>query len=208
MAHASVSSSTVAAALTDAGCPVADETAAQLAAFLNLLERWNRVFNLTGVRGADELIGRHLVESLALAPLLAGESIADLGSGAGLPGMPLAVAEPERRFTLIEPRAKRCRFLRHAAAELGLGNVSVIEARAEDLDAALAFDCVVARAVAKPVELLELCRRLTRPGARLLILTSAGLAPGVTAAAPDFAPLTVPPGPRMRSAIVALERQT
>lgn len=207
MTHASVSSTIVAAALAEAGCPVPDATAAQLAAFLNLLERWNRVFNLTGLRGADELVGRHLVESLALAPLLAGESIADVGSGAGLPGMPLAAAEPARRFTLIEPRAKRCRFLRHAAAELGLGNVTVIEARAEDVDAALEFDSVVARAVAKPLELLELCRELTLPGGRLLILTSAELARGIETAAPDFAPLTVPPGPRMRSAIAALERR-
>lgn len=207
MAHSPVSSSIVADTLADAGCHVVAETAAKLAAFLSLLERWNRVFNLTRVRGTDELIARHLVESLALAPLIAGESVADVGSGAGLPGIPLAAAEPARHFTLIEPRAKRCRFLRHAAAELGLGNVAVVEARAEDLDTGLGFDTVVARAVAKPVELLGLCRPLTRAGSRLLILTSAELAQAVENAGPDFMPLEIPPGPRMASTIAALERR-
>lgn len=206
MTGQTLSPSYVAEALVAAGCPVEAEAAARLAAFLNLLLRWNRVFNLTGIRTARELVARHLVESLALRPLVAGRSVGDIGSGAGLPGLPLAVVEPERRFALIESRAKRCRFLRHAVAELGLDNVGVIESRAEDLDVA-PFDTVVARAVAKPAELVALCRPLTVPGGRLLLLTSAELARSCEAVAPDFTPLPVPPGPRTASAIVALERR-
>ena len=99
------------------------EREAALAAFLALLARWNRVYNLTAVRDADEVVARHFVESLALRPFLRGDRIADVGTGAGFPGMPLAIAEPERSFTLIDSRAKRIRFLRHAVAELGLRNV-------------------------------------------------------------------------------------
>src|SRR5262245_46400292 len=103
--------------------PTADNAA--LDQFLELLARWNRVFNLTGIRGRRELIERHLVESLALRPLLRGERIADVGTGAGLPGVPLAISERARAFTLIESRAKRVRFLRHVVAELHLKNVEI-----------------------------------------------------------------------------------
>lgn len=206
MTRQTVSTSDVAAALDAAGLELGAAGADTLAAFLNLLVRWNRVFNLTGVRRPDELIGRHVVESLALAPLLAGQRIADVGSGAGVPGLPLAIAEPGRAFTLIESRAKRCRFLRHAAAELGLANVAVAECRAEDVAGEPPFATVLARAVAKPPELLALCRPLTAPGSRLLLLTSNELAGTFAAAAPDFEPMRVPPGPAIRSAIVALVR--
>ncbi len=207
MADETLSASHVAAALQAAGCPVEGDAAGRLAAFVNLLVRWNRVFNLTGIRATEELVGRHLVESLALGPLVAGESVADVGSGAGLPGLPLAVVQPGRRFSLIESRAKRCRFLRHAAAELELGNVTVVESRAEDVVAEPPFDTVLARAVARPAELLALCGPLTAPGGRLLLLTSAELARAYESVAPDFAPLAVPPGPKTASVIVALERR-
>src|SRR5690606_5212120 len=109
------------------------EREAALGAFLELLERWNRVYNLTAVRDPDEIVARHFVESLALRPLLRGERIADVGTGAGFPGMPLAIAAPERSFTLIDSRAKRIRFLRHVVAELGLRNVELVQGRAEHL---------------------------------------------------------------------------
>src|SRR5262245_48056448 len=85
---------------------VDDAQAGALAQFVALLLRWNRVHNLTGVRGAAELVDRHLVESLALRPHLRGVAVADVGSGGGLPGLPLAIAEPGCKFTLIESRAK------------------------------------------------------------------------------------------------------
>src|SRR5204862_3696570 len=139
------------------GVPVDAEQAAKLAAFVGLLVRWNRVHNLTGVRGAAELVDRHLVESLALRPYVRGVRVADVGSGGGLPGLPLAITEPGCQFTLIESRAKRVHFLRHAIAELALRNSDVAHGRAEHLRVAQPFDTVLARAVAPPAELLSIC---------------------------------------------------
>ena len=193
--------------LTASGVSVSDAESAALAAFVELLLRWNEVYNLTGVRGADEIVDRHLVESFALRPLLHGERIADVGSGGGLPGLPLAIAEPARRFTLIESRAKRVRFLRHVVAELKLANTEVAHSRAEDLRVDRPFDTVLARAVAPPAELLAICRPLTAPGSFLLLLTAGHLQDAYRGLAPDF--LLRPAaanGPKLRSSIVVLER--
>ncbi|HEY8521029.1 MAG TPA: 16S rRNA (guanine(527)-N(7))-methyltransferase RsmG [Gammaproteobacteria bacterium] len=180
----------------------------RLAAFLALLARWNRVYNLTAIRSTEELVDRHLAESLALAPLLQGTRIADVGTGAGLPGIPLAIVEPERQFTLIEPRAKRVRFLRHVAAQLELGNVTVAQTRAEDLRPAHPFDTVLARAVAPPAELLEICRPLAAPGGAVLLLTTDRLAAELEALAPGHGLRRAAHHrrPGLRGSILMLER--
>jgi 16S rRNA (guanine527-N7)-methyltransferase len=202
-----VSSSDLRRRLQAAGLSVGDGEAAALAEFVAQLLRWNAVYNLTGVRGADEVIDRHLVESLALRPLLEGKRIADVGSGGGLPGLPLAIAEPERAFTLIESRAKRVRFLRHVVGELKLENTVVAHSRAEDLHVDQPFDTVLARAVAPPAELLGLCRNLTAPGSVLLLLTASHLQDAFRGLAPDFVVRPLPEGgTRLRSSIVKLER--
>jgi len=189
------------------GFSVTPEQSQALAQFVELLLRWNKVYNLTGVRGADEIVDRHLVESFALRSLLKGEHVADVGSGGGLPGLPLAIAEPERRFTLIESRAKRVRFLRHVVAELELKNTEVAHSRAEDLHVERPFDTVLARAVAPPAELLDVCRHLTAPGSILLLLTASHLQDAFRGLAPDFLLRPLPQkGPRLRSSIVLLER--
>ena len=197
----------IARRLKDAGVPVDERTADKLARFVALLLRWNEVYNLTGPRGADELVDRHLVESFALRGLLRGERIADVGTGAGLPGVPLAIAEPERRFTLIESRAKRVRFLRHVVAELGLANTEVAHSRAEELHVEAPFATVLARAVAPPAELLAICRPLTAPGSILLLLTATHLQEAFRGLAADF---VLQPsqreGPKLKSSIVLLER--
>ena len=169
------------------GFTITVEQSATLAAFVELLLRWNKVHNLTGVRGADEVVDRHLVESFALRALIKGTHVADVGSGGGLPGVPLAIAEPERRFTLIESRAKRVHFLRHVVGELKLKNTSVAHSRAEDLHVERPFDTVLARAVAPPAELLSVCRHLTAPGSVLLLLTAGHLKDAFRGLAPDFA---------------------
>jgi 16S rRNA (guanine527-N7)-methyltransferase len=202
-----VSAGAIARRLQREGVPVDAEQAGKLAAFCALLLRWNRVYNLTGVGGAAELVGRHLVESLALKPLLAGERIADVGSGGGLPGMPLAITEPKRHFTLIESRAKRVRFLRHAIGELKLRNAEVAHDRAEHLRLAQPFDTVLARAVAPPPELLAICRPLTGPGSILLLLTAPHLAHEFRGLATDFVLRPTPAAvPKLKSSIVVLER--
>jgi 16S rRNA (guanine527-N7)-methyltransferase len=202
-----VSSADIHRRLTAAGFSVADGETAALAEFVSQLLRWNTVYNLTGVRGADEIIDRHLVESYALRPHLSGSRVADVGSGGGLPGVPLAIAEPARTFTLIESRAKRVRFLRHVVGELKLTNTVVAHSRAEDLHVDHPFDTVLARAVAPPAELLGLCRNLTAPGSVLLLLTAGHLQGAFRGLAPDFIVRPVPEGGvKLRSSIVKLER--
>jgi 16S rRNA (guanine527-N7)-methyltransferase len=206
-ADSAVSSAEIRRRLRALGFSLTDEQGAALAEFVLLLLRWNEVYNLTGVRGADEVVDRHLVESFALRALLEGSDVADVGSGGGLPGLPLAIAEPERRFTLIESRAKRVHFLRHAAAELKLANVEVAHGRAEGLRVERPFATVLARAVAPPAELLAICRHLTAPGSILLLLTAAHLQDAFDGLAPDFLVRPVPRGgPKLRSSIVKLER--
>lgn len=186
------------------------EREAALGAFLELLERWNRVYNLTAVRDPDEIVARHFVESLALRPLLRDERIADVGTGAGFPGMPLAIAAPERSFTLIDSRAKRIRFLRHVVAELGLRNVELVQGRAEHLRPERPFATVLARAVAPPKELLDICRPLTAPGSILLLLTAAHLQSAYAGLADDYVlrplPVSAESPAQLRSSIVLLER--
>lgn len=202
-----VSAADIRQRLAAVGLPVTADQATELARFVELLLRWNRVYNLTGVRGVEEILDRHLVESFALRALLAGSRIADVGTGAGLPGLPLAIVERARSFTLIESRAKRVRFLRHVTAELGLANTAVAHGRAEDLPVEQPFDTVLARAVAPPAELLAICRHLTAPGSILLLLTAPHLEETFKGLAPDWAWRPVPPGgPKLRSSIVRLER--
>lgn len=206
-ADSRVSSAELRRRLAAVGFDVTPEQGAALTEFVGLLLRWNEVYNLTGVRGADEVVDRHLVESFALRAHLQGEAVADVGSGGGLPGLPLAIAEPGRAFTLIESRAKRVRFLRHVVGELGLENTVVAHSRAEDLPVARPFDTVLARAVAPPAELLGVCRHLTAPGSVLLLLTASHLQDAFRGLAPDFLVRpTASEGPRLRSSIVKLER--
>ena len=206
-ADSAVSSTELRRRLTAVGFKLTTDQSATLAAFVELLLRWNKVHNLTGVRGADEVVDRHLVESFALRALIKGTHVADVGSGGGLPGVPLAIAEPERRFTLIESRAKRVHFLRHVVGELKLTNTGVGHSRAEDLHVERPFDTVLARAVAPPAELLGVCRHLTAPGSVLLLLTAGHLEDAFRGLAPDFVARPVPKdGPALRSTIVMLER--
>ena len=203
----SLAPSQIADRLAAAGVAVDERVAAGVAKFVALLLRWNEVYNLTGPRGAGELLDRHLVESFALRPLLRGERIADVGTGAGLPGVPLAIAEPGRHFTLIESRAKRVRFLRHAVAELKLGNAEVAHGRAEHLRVEAPFATVLARAVAPPAELLAICRPLTAPGSILLLLTATHLQEAFRGLAADFVLRPLPDeGPKLKSRVVLLER--
>jgi 16S rRNA (guanine527-N7)-methyltransferase len=182
--------------LTALGVPVADIEAARLGAYLDLLERWNQVHNLTAVKDRGAMIERHVGESLALRPALRGQRIADVGSGAGLPGIPLAIVEPERQFTLIESRAKRAAFLRHAKTELALGNVDVIEARVEDLRDAAPFDTVLARAVASLPDVARLAGHLLDARGIMLVPTKA-----------DFVQRLEPAGRGvLKGALVAIER--
>jgi 16S rRNA (guanine527-N7)-methyltransferase len=139
-------------------------TAAQserLLDYIDLLVRWNAVYNLTAVRDPAEMVTRHLLDSLAIAHLVTGKTVVDLGSGAGLPGIPLAILDAERQIKLVDSNGKKARFQREAVRALGLTNVSIEQARAEDVQGA--YDCVVARAFASLADLLALGGHLIAP---------------------------------------------
>ena len=142
----------------------------QLARYVEQLLRWNRVYNLTGIERPEPLVSRHIAECLALVPLLVGERIADMGSGAGLPGLILAVSEPHRQFWLLESVGKKTRFLTHVCGELALSNVHVYQGRIEDFPVTVPFDTVVARALAPLGRLTELARHLLGEQGKLVAL--------------------------------------
>ena len=156
----------------------ADALAPRLLAYLALLDRWNKTYNLTAIRDPREMVTRHLLDSLAMHPFVddlaaRGGALADLGTGPGLPGIPLAIAKPGLRVTLVESNGKKARFLREAVRTLGLGNAEVAESRIEALDRPGAFDAITARALATLPQILEFGGHLLAPGGKLLAMKGA-----------------------------------
>ena len=146
----------IAEALASLGQAFPETAAGRFAALLDELERWNRKVNLTAIRDRAEMVRAHLVDSLAVRFYLRGTDILDIGTGAGFPGLPLAIAEPERRFTLLDSNSKKVAFVEHVSGLLGLDNVSVSRSRAEDFAPGKRFDTVVARAVGALPKLLAI----------------------------------------------------
>ena len=201
-------SEAISAELAALDLPVSRTEAAQLDAYLGLLARWNRVHNLTAIKSRDAMTRRHLAESLALRSALRGRRVADVGSGAGLPGIPLAIVAPEREFTLIESRAKRAAFLRHVKGALGLDNVTVVESRVEHLRDAGPFDTVLARAVASLPELVGLTAHLLGASGVLLVPTKAEFAAEAGRVDARFRVEPIGPAGRdvLRGALVQIQR--
>ncbi|HEV8695842.1 MAG TPA: 16S rRNA (guanine(527)-N(7))-methyltransferase RsmG [Lysobacter sp.] len=146
-----------------------------LLAYLALLARWNQAYNLTAVRDPREMVGKHLLDSLAMhsyvdAIARAGGALADLGTGPGLPGIPLAIVKPGLRVTLVESNGKKARFLREAVRQLGLNGVRVVESRIEAVNEPGAYDAITARALATLPLILELGGHLLKPGGALLAM--------------------------------------
>ncbi len=125
-------------------------------ALLDELERWNKKVNLTAIREREDMVTGHLLDSLVARPLLQGRRILDVGTGAGFPGLPLAIAEPDREFELLDSNNKKIMFVQHIVGLLGVGNVTAVKARTEDYAPGYRFDTVIARAVATVPRLLEL----------------------------------------------------
>jgi 16S rRNA (guanine527-N7)-methyltransferase len=138
--------------------------------FIHLLVKWNRAYNLTAVRQPEQMVPRHLLDSLVIGPYLQGPSILDVGTGAGLPGIPLALAYPDHHFTLLDSNGKKIRFVTQAVAELGLANVDVIQSRAEAFQPAGRFDTITARAYASIEELVSQTKHLLADGGQYLIM--------------------------------------
>jgi 16S rRNA (guanine527-N7)-methyltransferase len=169
---------TIAAGMAELGWT--DTSAAgRLARFLDRLARWNRVYNLTAVRDPAAMVSRHILDSLAIAPWLCGPRVLDVGSGAGLPGIPLAITHPALHFDLVDSNGKRTRFMIQMQAELALDNITVCHTRIEDYHPEQAAGCVVARAFAPAERLLALTARLCAPEGRILIMQGTAGTPPV-----------------------------
>lgn len=158
----------------------ADALGPPLLDYLALLDRWNRTYNLTAIRDPREMVTRHLLDSLAMhafvgAPGAAVGTLADLGTGPGLPGIPLAIATPGLQVTLVESNGKKARFLREAVRTLGLGNARVAESRAEAVDVhahnhGAGYDAITARALDTLAGIIRVGGHLLKPGGRLLAM--------------------------------------
>ena len=148
--------------------------ATPLLAYLALLDRWNRTYNLTAIRDPRDMVAKHLLDSLAMQPYVRNvATLADLGTGPGLPGIPLAIAVPSLQVTLVESNGKKARFLREAVRALGLGNARVAESRAEALDEPGAYAAITARALATLPDILAVGGHLLAPEGRLLAMKGA-----------------------------------
>ena len=146
--------------------PLAD----RLLDYLALLDRWNRTYNLTAVRDPREMLGKHLLDSLSMWPHVAPGKLADLGTGPGLPGIPLALAVPGLQVTLVESISKKTRFLREVVRQLDLDNVRVLDSRAEAVAEPGAYDQITARAMDTLAGILAVGGHLLGPGGRLLAM--------------------------------------
>ncbi len=158
------------AGLAALGLDPSQDQRGKLIKFIDLLARWNRAYNLTAVREPLAMVSRHLLDSLAVSPYLVGSSLLDLGTGAGLPGLPLAILNPEKRFVLLDSNGKKIRFVRQATMDLGLANVEVIQARMESYRPGEKFATIITRAVADQETLRRVVKPLLASPGRLLLM--------------------------------------
>jgi 16S rRNA (guanine527-N7)-methyltransferase len=152
------------------GIELSPEQAAKLVAHLDLLDEWGERMNLTAIRDRGQQLTKHVLDSLSVRPHLRGARIADIGSGAGFPGIPLAIVAPDLHFSLIESTGKKCRFLEHVRDTLALSNVEVVQSRAEACKPAVRYDTVLARAVGPVADLVRVAGPLVAGGGRLLAM--------------------------------------
>ena len=135
--------------------PLDDKQQDKLIKYVELLNKWNKAYNLTAVRKPEQMVVRHLLDSLSISPFIQGEKILDVGTGAGLPGIPLAILYPERHFTLLDSNSKKTRFVVQASSELELPNIDVVQSRVEEFQPTDGFDTVVTRAYSAVGNMVE-----------------------------------------------------
>ncbi len=155
-------------ALGSMGMQVDRRQQTRLLELIALLLHWNRAFNLTAVRDPVRMVPHHLLDSLVLEPFIEGKNILDVGTGAGFPGLPLAIVQPKRNFVLLDSNGKKVRFVRQAVMELGLRNVQVVQVRIESYQCEEKFDTITARALASLSDMLNMVRPLLSSTGKLL----------------------------------------
>ena len=151
-------------------CALDTDQQSALLSYISLLKKWNKVYNLTAVRDPAEMVHQHLLDALSVRPYLSGQRILDVGTGAGLPGIPLAIAEPEKTFVLLDSALKRTRFVVQAVAELGLKNVEVVQTRIEDYQSDELFDTIISRAFTATEDFVAATGHLLKDQALLLAM--------------------------------------
>jgi 16S rRNA (guanine527-N7)-methyltransferase len=164
------------AAVLESGCEsllgrvATREELQHLLAYLELLQRWNSAYNLTAIREPQEIVIRHLLDSLSVLPYLGKGAVLDAGTGAGLPGVPLAIFKPGQEFTLLDSIGKKVRFLRQVKRELGLANILPVQARLETHLPQHPYETIISRAFSSLADFAEGCRQLMSPTTRLLAM--------------------------------------
>lgn len=166
---------TLSSLLDNAGISLEDNKKNQLIQYVSLLDKWNKAYNLTSVRDPGEMLIRHILDSIVVAPYLKGSRFIDVGTGPGLPGIPLAIVRPELQFTLLDSLGKRVRFLRQVQHELHLENITPVQSRVEDFPAEPPFDGVISRAFASLSDMVNWCQHL--PGREGRFYALKGLRP-------------------------------
>ncbi|MBY7911968.1 16S rRNA (guanine(527)-N(7))-methyltransferase RsmG [Vibrio fluvialis] len=141
---------------------VSEHQREQLVGYVELLDKWNKAYNLTSVRDPMEMMVKHILDSIVVSPLLVGERFIDVGTGPGLPGIPLAIMNPEKSFVLLDSLGKRIRFIKQVLHELKIANVTPVQSRVEDYDGEEGFDGVLSRAFASITDMVEWCHHLPR----------------------------------------------
>ena len=162
--------SSLSAGITELGLEIGEQQQDALLSYITLLHRWNQRFNLTAIRDLAEMVPKHLLDSLIVSPYLQGSNILDVGTGPGIPGIPLAIIRPDLRFTLLDSNGKKIRFVRQAVIELGLDNVQAVQARVEAFDPPQPFDTIITRAFAALPEIFRLTSDLRKPSGRLVAM--------------------------------------
>lgn len=145
----------------------------KLLQYIRLLHKWNRTYNLTAVRDMRQMVTRHILDSMTVYPFIKGQRVLDVGSGAGLPGIPLAFAFPDIHMVLLDSNGKKARFMRQAVMELNLGNAEVVQERAEDYQPDHKFDTLISRAFGSIASMSQLADALCEPGCRILAMKGA-----------------------------------
>lgn len=149
---------------------LSDQQKQQLLRLVGLLHKWNKAYNLTSVREPDAMLVKHILDSLVVSPYLEGHRFIDVGTGPGLPGLPLAILNPDKQFVLLDSLGKRIRFIRQVVHELGLQNVTAVQSRVEAFADEQGFDGVLSRAFASLTDMLTWCAHLAAPEGRYLAL--------------------------------------
>lgn len=150
------------ALLAQTSLTVSDQQKQQLIKLVELLDKWNKAYNLTSVRDTDSMLVKHILDSIVVSPYLAGNRFIDVGTGPGLPGLPLAIMNPDKEFVLLDSLGKRIRFITQAVHELKLNNVTPVQSRVEEYQPQDKFDGVLSRAFASLEDMLHWCQHLPK----------------------------------------------